>query len=94
MNDQEKAMLAHLHATLENVAAAYEREYSTVTDALDAAESALRVERRLAARLFDHLAGLLANTHDERYTDKGGCRVCYDVVEQYRQLHPERFAEP
>ncbi len=44
--------------------------------------------RRAGNTLADHMAGLLADTHEKRYTDDGGCRGCYDALEAWRSTQP------
>lgn len=61
---------------------------------LDAARTgkallALEAERNLCDQLADHLRGLLADTHERRYTDDGGCGGCYDALAAYEAARKE-----
>ena len=75
------------HACKQLVSA--ERENDELHDDLISTLEKLGAERALCDQLADHLRGLLADTHERRYTDDGGCGGCYDALAAYEAARKE-----
>ena len=75
------------HACKQLVSA--EREDDELHDDLISTLEKLGAERALCDQLADHLRGLLADTHERRYTDDGGCGGCYDALAAYEAARKE-----
>ena len=75
------------HACKQLVSA--ERGNDELHDDLISTLEKLGAERALCDQLADHLRGLLADTHERRYTDDGGCGGCYDALAAYEAARKE-----